>query len=96
MAANAGRNTGKPRHPMAWQATVGGMIKHGTEVNACCSVCMLWRPVDLVALAVARGESFSLWDKRSTCPTVARDGTPCTGQVFYHGNGGMMSRPLRS
>lgn len=84
------------RHPMAWQATVGGMLDHGTVVNACCSTCGLWRRVDVAKLAERRGRDFSLWDKRSTCPTIRDDGQRCAGHVFYHGNGGMMSRPLRS
>lgn len=85
-----------PRIPMAWQASVGGHIEYGAKVNACCSCCGLWRPVDLQALAERRGLDFSLWDKRSTCPTIDADGKPCRGTVFYHAAAGSISRPLQS
>lgn len=76
---------------MEWQADLRGMLKHGTAVNACCSKCNLWAPVDIQKLAELRGLDFSLWDVKSHCRTPG-----CDGIVFYHGEAGMMSRPLRS
>jgi hypothetical protein len=75
---------------MAWQADLRGMLGAGTKVHACCSKCRAWKPVDVQALAELKGLDYSLWGKVSHCRTEG-----CDGLVFYHGDVGGMSRPLR-
>lgn len=93
MAANATHATRYGRHPQAWQATVRGLIINGAIVHVACSSCGLWRRVDLLAIAVAMGDDFSLWDRRPRCRENG-----CDGQVFFHASPGegTISRPLKS
>ncbi len=85
-----------PRIPLEWQSSVGHLIHAKARVNATCSACGLWRPVDLEELARRRGLNFSLWNKRSSCKTIGPDGARCPGHVFYHAAAGAISRPLLS
>lgn len=61
--------------------TVGEMIDSATPVTAWCSRCGVSRPVDLVALAAAKGRGYSLLGKRSHCPV-------CGELVAFHARRG--------
>ena len=56
------------RHPMAWQATLGGMQANGTLAYQVCSKCKLRRDVDVAALVDKEGPRSTLWDRRPICP----------------------------
>jgi hypothetical protein len=56
------------RHPMAWQATLGGMQANGTLAYQVCSKCKLRRDVDVAALVEKEGPRSTLWDRRPICP----------------------------
>ena len=52
---------------MEWDRTLGGMLKHGSNVRRRCKVCNAWKPVDLPAMIVRHGPTFSLWDFYEDC-----------------------------
>lgn len=57
--------------------TVGALIDSATPVSAWCSRCNVGRPVDLAALAEAKGRAYSLLGKRAHCRT-------CGELVAFH------------
>lgn len=61
--------------------TVGAMIDEGVPVTAWCSRCGEGRPVDLDALAAAKGRGYSLLRKRAHCPA-------CGELVAFHARRG--------
>lgn len=74
MAANPGRNSGRPKVIPSWAATVGDMRDNDVLVKAFCNTrpedCGFRRDaVDLDLIIAAKGEGFSLWDRRPPCPT---------------------------
>ena len=52
---------------LEWEATLGGMAKHGTIVRQCCKLCDRSRPVDVNDLAKRLGRAASLWDYFNPC-----------------------------
>lgn len=81
----------RPRDPMAWQSSLAELLKSGARLARFCSRCETWEPVDVLALAVARGEDASLWDKPDPCPR-------CGGHRWYSASPakGTPFMPLRS
>ena len=62
----------------AWAATVGAMKESGAGVSASCSLCRHWKDqVDLDRIIEAKGEDFSLFDKRPPCPKR------CGGTILF-------------
>lgn len=79
---------------MEFDATLGGMLKHGTEVKQWCKVCNRTVPVDVAAWCRMLGEETSLWDyyrpcKYEDCP----DGLTV---VHARTGGGSPFRPLQT
>lgn len=64
------------RQPLAWQATLGGMLAYGVRVAQCCTRCRArtWIPVDVAALVEAEGPQATLWDRRPECPACGERG----------------------
>ena len=52
---------------MEWDATLGGMLKHGSNVRRRCKVCDASKPVDVPAMIARYGPTFSLWDFYEDC-----------------------------
>jgi hypothetical protein len=75
---------------MQWDATLGGMLKHGTNVHRRCKVCEAWKPVDVPAMIARYGPAFSLWDFYEACPDCP------DGITSYHAQPGKSTpyRPL--
>ena len=72
---------GDPKRPpssMAWDATLGGMLKHGSIVRRRCKVCDAWKPVDVAGMIARHGPAFSLWDFYEDCPDCD------DGLTIYH------------
>ena len=55
--------------------SVGQMRDHKVAVAAVCSKCRQWQKVDLDAIILLRGRSFSLIDQRGACRIYQCDGT---------------------
>jgi hypothetical protein len=72
------RRPGFSRIQPAWTQSVGALIDEGAEVRVYCSTCGYRKVADLAAIAAARGPGFSLWGKRSTCPTEG-----CQSTVWF-------------
>lgn len=53
--------------PMAWQATLGGMVEAGVRVRQRCGPCGLWEEVDVMDLFLTWGPDHSLWDSFPPC-----------------------------
>ena len=73
---------------MEWDATLGGMLKHGSNVRRSCKVCNAWAPVDVQAMIARHGPAFSLWDFYEDCPDCP------DGLTLYHAQPGG-STPFR-
>lgn len=91
MAHTRGRNSGRPKTIPSWAETAGAMREHGVTVKASCTadraICDFDRdPVDLDLIIAAKGEAFSLWDRRPPCPIC---GAPLW-LMYHHG----VMRPL--
>ena len=63
---------------LEWIATLGGMVKHGTQVQASCPACGAVTKVDLQRLIETLGADASLIDRRPPCKR--RD---CEGRVLF-------------
>ena len=63
-----------------WARTVGGMIRQGAVVRVGCVKCRTFFDVDLVAVARARGDDYSLIDRTSQCKI-----TRCRGTAYFIG-----------
>lgn len=61
-----------------WVETVSDMIAAETVVRAACEKCRTFFDVDLVALKVLKGGSYSLIDKYPRCKISA-----CRGRCFF-------------
>ena len=62
---------GDPKRPpssIAWDRTLGRMLKHGSNVRRRCRGCNAWKPVDVPAMMARHGPPFSLWDFYEDCP----------------------------
>lgn len=84
---------GDPKRPpssMEWDATLGGMLKHGTRVRRVCKVCDKGRYVDIPQMIARYGTAFTLWDFYEDCTTCA------DGLTLYHAQPGPSTpyRPL--
>lgn len=53
---------------MEYEATLGGMVKHGVSAQQICKACRRGFPVDLAAWCAALGPDASLWDHFQPCP----------------------------
>lgn len=76
-----------PRYILEWQASLGGMLKHGARVVMRCRACDLWEPVDVAALAAREGDEATLWNAHPPCPD-------CGAPVKFHASAGA-GTPLR-
>ncbi|MFN3558929.1 MAG: hypothetical protein ACK4UQ_06540 [Brevundimonas sp.] len=79
---------------MEWDATLGGMAKHGTEVKWWCQVCGRTSEIDVQGWCHIVGEDFSLWSVYIPCrfcddgimkahARPSRGGTPFTPLTHY-------------
>lgn len=59
---------------MSWMATVGAMKREGTLAFYSCSVCGLYRRVDLDPIIKKFGPEFSLINRRPRCPRCGNRG----------------------
>jgi len=77
---------------MEWDATLGGMLKHGTLVYQTCLVCGVHRPIDVPAMISRLSTKWSLWDDFGDCPDA------CGGVTFYSATTGKGTplRPLKN
>jgi hypothetical protein len=79
----------------AWTATVGSMKEardarpEACAVKVSCDTCKEWRDVDLDALIRAKGQWFSLVNKRGRCKLTKG----CRGYNYFRYQSGVM-RPL--
>lgn len=63
-----GRRMGDPKRPRTrMDATLGGMLKHGTEAKQWCKVCNRTVPIDVAAWCRMLGPQTSLWDYFMPC-----------------------------
>jgi hypothetical protein len=58
--------------------SVGQMRDHQVRIAAVCSKCRQWQKVDLDAIIMMRGRSFSLIDQRGPCRIYQ-----CDGSAFF-------------
>lgn len=87
-----GSGSKNSRRPMAWQATLGGMVASGTQVRRSCSERGCGRGeenVDIRAMLEAEGPQATLWNRRPLCPH-------CGARGHYSASSGMVMRPLLS
>ena len=88
---------GDPKRPqthMEADATLGGMLKHGTQAKMLCKVCGRSVPVDAAAWCAMLGPQTSLWDYYMPC----RFEDCPDGLMAVHASSGAGSpfRPLQS
>ena len=63
------------RQPLAWQATLGGMLAEGVQVRRACSHCGRGEEnIDVAALVEKEGPRASLWNRRPVCPRCGERG----------------------
>lgn len=75
----------------AWVCTVGAMRAEGVRVRWSCQSCRQWGDVDLARVEEAKGDDFSLINRRPRCRQPG-----CAGRVLllYSPGGGTPFRPL--
>lgn len=79
-----------PNRPLAWQATLAGMLAHDVRAYCVCTVCGSRDDADLAAMFEAEGPRATLWDRRPVCPR-------CGGRSHYMAAGPHnVFRPLLS
>jgi len=84
-----------PKTPPAWMANVGAMKRAGAVVAASCGNprCRYSKAqIDFDQIIAAKGEDYSLWDRRPPCP-VCREGRIV---FLYAGGAHTPLRPARS
>lgn len=60
------------------------LIAAGAPVKASCSKCGEWKEVDLLRLILIKGETYDLWNRRTSCRI-----TPgCPGKNRFHVHAG--------
>lgn len=57
----------RPQSRMEWDATLGGMLKHGVRAKHLCKVCSRSVPINVAAWCRMLGERASLWDYFMPC-----------------------------
>lgn len=64
------------RTPLAWQATLAGMVANGVRVRRSCTAraCGRGEEVNLAAMLDAEGPQATLWNRRPACPHCGERG----------------------
>lgn len=77
--------------PLAWQATLGGLVEAGARLRQRCAPCDTWEEIDPVEAFCLHGPDFSLWDYAEACDR-------CGGPTTFHASPGHGTPflPLRS
>jgi hypothetical protein len=67
-----------------WSYNVGYLLAHkvadGGGVWVACGPCNTWEPVNLARIILAKGPLYSLWNRRTPCPTCK---TPMTFHAHH-------------
>lgn len=75
----------------SWAATVGALRDNKVPVSAHCDRCRIDRRIDPAKIAAAKGDAYSLVDRRCRCKFTEG----CTGWISFSYLHGVM-RPLRT